>query len=156
MSLDVYLYMPKTETPLNPIRDAIFIREDGQTKEITREEWDERFPGREPTVVRVGGTDKDEDECVFDYNITHNLGKMADLAGVYKALWRPEEIDVTHAFQLISLLEQGLKFLIENEIECQKVAPSNGWGTYPGLVRFVTEYLDACQKYPQAVISVSR
>ena len=156
MSLDVYLYMPKTETKPNPIREAIFIRENGQTKEITRKEWDERYPGREPSVVTVGGTDDSEDECVFEYNITHNLGTMAELAGVYKAIWRPEEIDVTHAFQLIPLLEQGLKFLSENEVECQKVAPSNGWGTWAGLLTFVGEYLDACRKYPQAVISVSR
>ena len=30
---------------------------------------------------------------VFTANITHNLTKMADSVGVYKALWRPEEIN---------------------------------------------------------------
>lgn len=29
---------------------------------------------------------------VFWANITHNLGRMADEAGIYKHLWRPEEI----------------------------------------------------------------
>lgn len=29
---------------------------------------------------------------VFDRNITHNLGNMADKSGIYYALWRPEEI----------------------------------------------------------------
>lgn len=29
---------------------------------------------------------------VFSANITHNLGEMADKAGIYKACWRPEEI----------------------------------------------------------------
>jgi len=40
---------------------------------------------------------------VYDANITHNLGAMAEAAGIYKHLWRPEEIGITKAqlFQFI-------------------------------------------------------
>ena len=35
---------------------------------------------------------------VFSANITHNLGKMADEAGIYKALWRPDEVEITQTY----------------------------------------------------------
>lgn len=28
--------------------------------------------------------------CIFSANITHNLNAMAEAAGIYKHLWRPE------------------------------------------------------------------
>ncbi len=40
-----------------------------------------------------GKTHTKEDECVYDANITHNLGKMAGQAGIYEALWTPQEIN---------------------------------------------------------------
>ena len=49
----------------------------------------------------------EEDETVYDANITHNLGKMAGEAGIYEALWRPEEIDKTKASEIVELLEKG-------------------------------------------------
>jgi precorrin-6x reductase len=30
----------------------------------------------------------------FEANITHNLNRMAEAAGVYKVLWRPEENEI--------------------------------------------------------------
>ncbi len=36
-------------------------------------------------------------EEVYISNVTHNLNKMAGEAGIYEALWRPEEIGITHA-----------------------------------------------------------
>lgn len=42
MSLDVYLTMREAKRPHT--RSGIFIREDGQQKEITRAEWDVRPP----------------------------------------------------------------------------------------------------------------
>lgn len=94
--------------------------------------------------------------CVFDYNITHNMNRMADAAGIYQALWRPEELGFEFAWQLIAPLEQGLAYLLANQEELEKLNPPNGWGTYGGLVQFVEEYLTACRKHPTAIISVSR
>ena len=50
-------------------------------------------------------------ETFFHANITHNLGQMASKAGIYKCLWRPEEIKVTKAKQLIPLLEKGIALM---------------------------------------------
>lgn len=32
---------------------------------------------------------------IYEDSITHNLNKMADCAGIYQHLWRPEEIGIS-------------------------------------------------------------
>lgn len=68
MSLDVYLYksiddMPPSESCLECV-----------------------------ATQDIEDTDHRHDYCVFSQNITHNLGKMADAAGLYEACWHPEEL----------------------------------------------------------------
>lgn len=150
MSLDVYLTVPgEVEHPSSAGR--IFIRRDGQTVEITRAEWDEIYPGREPATVEV---DESGGGYVYEANITHNLSRMADEAGVYRALWRPKEIGVTRAAQLVESLRDGLATLNGDPERFRALNPSNGWGDYEGLVRFVAGYLAACERWPQAEVSV--
>lgn len=103
MSLDVYLDLKGHAATTER---KIFIREDGQTKEISREEWDRQHPGIEPVTAEI------EDRHVYSANITHNLNTMAKEAGIYKHLWRPEEIGITKASQLIEPLVAGLNALI--------------------------------------------
>lgn len=93
---------------------------------------------------------------VFDYNITHNLGSMADAAGIYQALWRPDEIPTSRAGDLIELLSSGLQRLEALPTAYKQLNPSNQWGNYDELVNFVKFYLEACTKYPEAEIWVSR
>ena len=93
---------------------------------------------------------------VYGANITHNLNEMADAAGIYKHLWRPEELGFTKAGELIPGLEIGLAFLLANPGICKAHNPSNGWGKYEDLVAFVNDYLEACREFPEAAISVSR
>ena len=50
----------------------------------------------------------------------------------------------------------GLKELTENPISYKKYNPKNGWGNYEGLVKFVTEYLEACKKFPESDVIVDR
>jgi len=93
---------------------------------------------------------------VFEYNITHNLNTMAEEAGIYKELWRPEELQITKAEQLIKPLTDGLALLIAEPERFKKLNPENGWGDYEGLVTFVSKYLEACNDYPDAEIEASR
>ena len=44
-----------------------------------------------------------EPEGAYSANITHNLGKMAEEAGIYKHLWRPEEIGITKAWSGLNI-----------------------------------------------------
>jgi hypothetical protein len=150
VSLDVYLTLKGVQNL--PSGEHIFIREDGQNKEISRAEWDKRFPGREPVTVQLPS----DDEEVYSANITHNLNQMADAACIYHHLWRPDEIGITKAGQLIEPLRAGLVLLRSNPEIFKKYNPENGWGNYEGLVRFVENYLEACERYPGAEVYASR
>lgn len=93
---------------------------------------------------------------VFGINITHNLTKMADEAGIYNALWHPEEIRATKARHVIHLLEDGLYRLKSNPEHYLKLNPPNGWGSYEGFIDAVEKILMACKEHPDAEINVSR
>lgn len=109
-------------------------------------------------------------------NITHNLGMMAEKAGIYEALWRPhrlkagycipendhdaerefEEMSETVAKDIIPLLENGLIVLKSRPEYFKQFNSSNGWGLYKHFVPFVEEYLKACKEYPDSIVHVSR
>ena len=93
---------------------------------------------------------------VFDANITHNLGKMADAAGIYKVLWRPDENAITKAHQCIEPLRTGLLELVSNRRHYEQFNSPNGWGLYEHFVPFVTRILSACCEHPDADVEVSR
>lgn len=95
-------------------------------------------------------------EEYYTSNITHNLGKMAAGAGIYVHLWRPEELGITKAEQLIKPLEEGLADLKARPEFFKKLDAPNGWGKYEHLVSFVADYLQSCKAHPEAEISVSR
>lgn len=151
MSLDVYLEVDTAQSV--EASNRIFIRENGGTVEITRSEWDERFPGREPVSVQA---DAHESHQVYSANVTHNLNRMASEAGVYKALWRPEEIEVSQAKQLTPILEEGIQLLRSDPSRFKQLNPENGWGTYDVLIKFMEGYLVACREHPDATIRTWR
>lgn len=94
--------------------------------------------------------------CVYDANITHNLNKMAEAAGIYEILWRPDELGFKNAKDIVSKLETGLIKLVLYKNDYEKYNPENGWGSREGLAKFGAEYLQACRDYPEAEIHVSR
>ncbi|WP_315921098.1 hypothetical protein [Mesorhizobium sp. SP-1A] len=148
MSLDVFL---KGDSPFGSVSGPqIFIRENGQSKRISRNEWDRRNPGREPVTVKARGGH------LYEGNITHNLRDMADAAGIYKPLWRPDEVGLRFARDLVAPLTKGLEVLRADPEHFKTFNPSNGWGNYEILVQFVEEYLLACKAFPSAEIEVSR
>jgi len=93
---------------------------------------------------------------VYSANITHNLGKMADAAGIYQHLWRPEELGITTASELIEPLREGLAKLKADPEKFEAFNASNGWGKYEYFVPFVERYLRACEEYPGATVRVWR
>lgn len=106
-------------------------------------------------VCPTCGRGKSEEE-VFWANITHNLNTMAGEAGIYEHLWRPEEIGITTAAQLIEPLQTGI-ILMEREPErFIALEPSNKWGTYRDFIPWLKNYLEACEKHPTAFVQVSR
>lgn len=95
-------------------------------------------------------------DTVFSCNITHNLTTMADKAGLYACLWRPDENGFVLAKDIIAPLELGLAKLQAAPDEYRKYDAANGWGRYHHFVPFVSDVLAACRAYPEAGIKVSR
>jgi hypothetical protein len=92
---------------------------------------------------------------VFDRNITHNLSTMAREAGIYEALWHPNENGYTKAEQIIPILKEGLAKLKSDPTFFKTFDSPNGWGMYIHFVPFVEAVLAACEEYPDADIEVS-
>lgn len=88
---------------------------------------------------------------VYDVNITHNLAPMAKAAGLYWVCWRPNEIGIETADEMVEQLEHGLAQLKAEPAKFRALNPENGWGSYEGLVRFVEELLAACRANPDAI-----
>jgi hypothetical protein len=147
MSLDVSLY---SKTAISKKGTGVFIRENGNNRELTISEIQEKYPNAEIEVLEY------ETDCVFQANITHNLGKMATEAGIYYACWRPEEIEAKVAKDIITLLEKGFEDMKSKPDYYKQFDSSNGWGIYVDFLPWVEEYLKACKAYPEAEISVSR
>ena len=99
---------------------------------------------------------KSEEAEHFSANITHNLNKMADAAGIYQAIWRPEEIAAVRARDLIVPLTAGLAGLRLNPEKFKAFNPGNKWGDYKGFVAWVERYLNACIEHPDARIRAER
>ena len=103
-----------------------------------------------------GKTLTEDNEEVFWANITHNLHIMAGKAGIYEALWHPEEINATKAKDIISIVEKGLADMRRRPSYYLMFDSPNGWGTYEDFVPWIERYLEALKKYPEAEIEVSR
>ncbi len=151
MSLDVYLELDESVKARSG--SGIFVRENGATVEISREEWDSKFPGREPVIAI---SDDGESRTVYSANITHNLGRMAKEAGIYEELWRPEEIAIEKAWQLIVPLRNGISLMKSDPVRFNDFDAENGWGTYRQFVPWIERYLAACENNPNALVRVSR
>lgn len=93
---------------------------------------------------------------VYSANITHNLTRMAEEADLYMTLWRPEEIGITKADELIEPLRTGLALLKSDPERFKQFNSPNEWGVYENLVSFVEYTLKACEENPDATVEVSR
>lgn len=93
---------------------------------------------------------------VYSSNVTHNLIRMAEEAGIYNHLWCPDEIGITKAAQLIEPLKAGLALMESEPDRFRPFSAGNGWGTYDQFLPWVRKYLDACIESPDAAVMVSR
>ena len=112
---------------------------------------------REYKVSYDGGkTMLDQEDHVFEANITHNLNVMAGKAGIYEACWCPEEIGANKAKDIIGILKKGLQDMKRRPEYYAQFDSSNGWGTYSDFIPWIESYLNACKEHPEAKLNVSR
>lgn len=100
-------------------------------------------------------TSEKRDE-LYEANITHNLNKMAGAAGIYEIVWRPEEVGVTKAHQLIEPLTAAIAAMRADPQRFKVHDAPNGWGLYEHFLPWLEKYLAACREWPDADVSVSR
>ena len=110
------------------------------------------------------GEDVEQQVCL---NITHNLNKIVDECGklvglaYYEVIWRPDELfglkngEVPVVF-VLSVLPDLIKNLLEYEDCLTEYLPSNGYGTFEGLINFLCNYLKECYTHQQAYIYCCR
>jgi hypothetical protein len=123
-----------------------------------------------------GKTLEPQRESLYWANITHNLGKMANEAGIYEALWRPyqlkegynipeddhdaeykfEENNPVRGYEIIPVIEKGLEDMIARPAHYKTFDSPNGWGLYKHFVPFIEKYLEALKEYPESFVECSR
>ena len=108
------------------------------------------------TVCSGCGKEDEQREEVFSANYTHNVTNMAALAGIYIAIWYPEEIGLTKARHLIPFLELGVQKLRGDPAQFKNLNPPNGWGSYETFLPWVESYLLACKIFPDALVETCR
>ena len=93
---------------------------------------------------------------VFERNITHNLARMADAAGLYIPLGGPNCCRPRRRPNLSARSSLGFAVLKGDKWRFKRIRTGEWVGSYDGLVRFAESYLAACREYPDAQIRVSR
>jgi hypothetical protein len=94
---------------------------------------------------------------IFEASYTHNCNLMAEAAGLYTYVWRPDECeDVWVAGDLIEPLRHGIRLMEDEPDRFIALNPSNGYGSYDTFLPWLRRYLEACIENPKATIYASR
>lgn len=88
--------------------------------------------------------------------MTHNIGKMAKEAGIYKALWQPQEEGYQVAGDIEPVLKAGLDKLCADPQHYEQLDSTYGAEYFDRLVTVASSYLEVCREHPKANIEVSR
>lgn len=90
---------------------------------------------------------------IYSGNYTHNVAKMWRRSGVYDALYNSEG---KLAKDILPVLANGYEHMKENPSEYEELNPPNKWGSYEGALDYLKEVMDACRKYPNSKIAISK
>lgn len=93
---------------------------------------------------------------VYSDSITHNVVPMAQKAGIYRMVWRPEEAGISVAKELIDPLEKAVKDMINNRGDYVALSPANSLVSYEEFLGFLVRLADNCKRNPQASVTASR
>lgn len=111
---------------------------------------------REPKQCPHCGGELMDGETLWEANITHNLNTMADEAGIYGIVWRPEENGIRVAGDLTERLSEAIKLMEQNPPRFEQHNAPNGWGLYKHFLPWLKALKDASLMHPNAIVRVSR
>ena len=76
-------------------------------------------------------------KSVYEAGLSSCLIDMAKAAWLYNAIWKPDEIGIVKARQMVEPLKAGLNELISRPKKYRLFNAANEWGTYEHFVRGV-------------------
>ena len=87
---------------------------------------------------------------IYDSNVTYNLADIyyKCIDGGFKSL---NKMNCKNALPIIT---KAIENMLENEKEYRKLEPSNGWGTYDGLLQELRDLRNCCEDNPDGIIEV--
>ena len=94
-----------------------------------------------------------EDATVVSKNITHNLNEMWQQLGIYDALYNSEG---KKAKDVLPVMREGLRLMIENPVHFKRFSAPNGWGTYEQALPWLVELVAEFEEHPNGVIGISK
>jgi hypothetical protein len=81
---------------------------------------------------------------------------MAEAAGIYGQVWRPEENGIKTGADMLPHLERGIAALLADPSRFEALNPDNGWGSYEGFLKFLRRYREACEDRPNDAVGACR
>ena len=113
------------------------------------------------------GEDAKEIEIESYLQITHNLNTIVSELGLilglpyYEVIWIPDELfelknGEVPAVLVLKTLPDLIKNLLEFEDRLVDYLPSNGYGTFEGLIRFLCDYLKECYRNKDSFVYCCR
>lgn len=90
---------------------------------------------------------------IYESNITYNLAPM-----YYKCIDKElgfRKLNELNCKKALPILNKAINDLIENKFEYEKLNPSNGWGSYDGLLEELKNLRNCCEENPDGIIEVN-
>lgn len=94
-----------------------------------------------------------EEPMLFSANITHNLYRMWQEAGVHNVLY---ESHGKRAAEIRETIAEGVAAMACEPERFRTFDASNRWGTYENALPWLRSVLSACTEYPDGVIRISK
>lgn len=89
---------------------------------------------------------------LFETNITYNLSDM-----YYKCIDKErglKKLDGLSSKKALPIIKKAIKDMENNKEEYEKLNPSNGWGSYDGLLNRLKQLKEYCETVPDGYIEV--
>jgi len=90
---------------------------------------------------------------IYECNITYNLASM-----YYKCIDKElglKKLDNMSCKEALPIINTAIIDLLNNADEYRKLNPSNGWGSYEGLLSKLQEIRNCCENNSDGIINVS-
>lgn len=88
---------------------------------------------------------------VYDRNVTWNNYDI-----FLKSLGCPfRELDGERACNILDGLTFAIRDILQHRIEYEPMEPPNGWGGIDDVLRVLRGMRDACEEYPEGVVSIT-